>query len=271
MDTAGCVPAWSPWRSTRWASCDLPHRRHGGSAPRRHRPVARFARAGVRVVLRRGRAPVDPVPARIQRSGCTASLRIGLAIYAAALLGMAVTASSTVAMSAFAGVAGIGTALTRTASSVLVTWHSEPAAGRRVRSQAQFDLRSRRWSPGCRCPTRPDDRLALGVRDRGGAGADRGGDGPAIGWTVGARRETGQADLSRWQLTVVGDELRARRRRGRFARGVQREHRGVGRARARGPPAFSSRWAAWWDWPVGWVSATGRTGGRAISSIWSRG
>ena len=61
-----------------------------------------------------------------ERIGLRASLRIGLVTYAAALAGMAASASSTVEMCAFAGLAGIGTALTRTASSVLVTWHSEP-------------------------------------------------------------------------------------------------------------------------------------------------
>ena len=75
-----------------------------------------------------GAASVFSIPFRhaSERIGLRASLRIGLVTYAAALAAMAVLASSTVEMCAFAGVAGIGTALTRTASSVLVTWHSEP-------------------------------------------------------------------------------------------------------------------------------------------------
>ena len=75
-----------------------------------------------------GAAALLSIPFRhaSERIGLRASLRIGLLIYAAALAAMAVTASSTVEMCAFVGLAGIGTALTRTASSVLVTWHSEP-------------------------------------------------------------------------------------------------------------------------------------------------
>ena len=75
-----------------------------------------------------GAASVFSIPFRhaSERIGLRASLRIGLVTYAAALAAMAVLASSTVEMCAFAGMAGIGTALTRTASSVLVTWHSEP-------------------------------------------------------------------------------------------------------------------------------------------------
>ena len=74
-----------------------------------------------------GAASVFSIPFRhaSERIGLRASLRIGLVMYAAALAAMAVMASSTVEMCVFAGMAGIGTALTRTASSVLVTWHSE--------------------------------------------------------------------------------------------------------------------------------------------------
>ena len=74
-----------------------------------------------------GAASVFSIPFRhaSERIGLRASLRIGLVTYAAALAAMAVLASSTVEMCVFAGMAGIGTALTRTASSVLVTWHSE--------------------------------------------------------------------------------------------------------------------------------------------------
>lgn len=75
-----------------------------------------------------GAAALLSIPFRhaSERIGLRASLRIGLSTYAAALAGMAASASSTVEMCAFVGLAGIGTALTRTASSVLVTWHSEP-------------------------------------------------------------------------------------------------------------------------------------------------
>ena len=45
---------------------DLPHRRPCRSAPCRHRPVARFAWPGVRVVFRCGGAAVHPVPARVR-------------------------------------------------------------------------------------------------------------------------------------------------------------------------------------------------------------
>lgn len=76
-----------------------------------------------------GAAALLSIPFRhaSERIGLRTSLRIGLVTYAAALLGMAVLASSTLEMCLLAGLAGVGTALTRTASSVLVAWHSEPA------------------------------------------------------------------------------------------------------------------------------------------------
>jgi MFS family permease len=55
-----------------------------------------------------------------ERTGPEWSLRIGSAIYVAAFLGIASVAESPVALSGFIAVAGVGTALTRTASSVLV-------------------------------------------------------------------------------------------------------------------------------------------------------
>jgi MFS family permease len=55
-----------------------------------------------------------------ERTGPEWSLRIGSAIYVAAFLGIASVAESPVALSAFIALAGVGTALTRTASSVLV-------------------------------------------------------------------------------------------------------------------------------------------------------
>ena len=74
-----------------------------------------------------GAAALFSIPFRhaSERVGLRASLRIGLGIYAAALAAMALSASSTGKMCAFVGLAGIGTALTRTASSVFVTRHSE--------------------------------------------------------------------------------------------------------------------------------------------------
>lgn len=76
-----------------------------------------------------GAAALLSIPFRhaSERIGLRASLRIGLAIYAVALIGMAVLASSTVEMCVLAGLAGVGTAVTRTASSVLIAWHSEPS------------------------------------------------------------------------------------------------------------------------------------------------
>ncbi len=55
-----------------------------------------------------------------ERTGPEWSLRIGSAIYVAAFLGIASMAESPVVLSAFIALAGVGTALTRTASSVLV-------------------------------------------------------------------------------------------------------------------------------------------------------
>jgi MFS family permease len=55
-----------------------------------------------------------------ERTGPEWSLRIGSAIYVAAFLGIASVAESPVVLSAFIALAGVGTALTRTASSVLV-------------------------------------------------------------------------------------------------------------------------------------------------------
>lgn len=75
-----------------------------------------------------GAAALLSIPFRhaSERVGLQASLRIGLVIYAAALLGMGGLASSTLEMCLLAGAAGVGTAVTRTASSVLVAWHYEP-------------------------------------------------------------------------------------------------------------------------------------------------
>ncbi len=75
-----------------------------------------------------GAAALLSIPFRnaSERIGLRTSLRIGMVLYAAALLGMAAAASSTTQMCAFGALAGIGTALTRTASSVLVAWNSEP-------------------------------------------------------------------------------------------------------------------------------------------------
>jgi MFS family permease len=153
-----------------------------------------------------GAATLLSIPFRhaSERIGLRASLRIGLVIYAAALAGMAVTASSTLEMCAFAGLAGIGTALTRTASSVLVTWHSEPE-----RQGIAFGLKH---------SSIPVASLIAGLSV------------PALALTIGWRwayaiaamlalvvaamvppsrgrltrgEKPGSADLSRWQLAVV--------------------------------------------------------------------
>lgn len=139
-----------------------------------------------------------------ERIGLRASLRIGLVIYAAALLGMAVTASSTVEMCAFAGLAGIGTALTRTASSVLVTLHSEPerqgiAFGLKHSSipvaslVAGLSVPALALTVGWRWAYAIAAVLALIVAALV----------PRSGGRLARGEEPGKPDLSRWQLAVV--------------------------------------------------------------------
>lgn len=61
-----------------------------------------------------------------ERTGPEWSLRIGSVIYIAAFLGIAALAASPVTLAAFIALAGLGTALTRTASSVLVARNVDP-------------------------------------------------------------------------------------------------------------------------------------------------
>lgn len=60
------------------------------------------------------------------RTGTGCSLRIGSAVYVASFLGIATLAASPISLSVFIALAGVGTALTRTASSVLIAWSVEP-------------------------------------------------------------------------------------------------------------------------------------------------
>ena len=61
-----------------------------------------------------------------ERAGPGWSLRIGIGIYVAAFLGIAALAASPVALSAFIALAGAATALTRTATSVLIARNVPP-------------------------------------------------------------------------------------------------------------------------------------------------
>jgi MFS family permease len=153
-----------------------------------------------------GAAALLSIPFRhaSERIGLRASLRIGLTIYAAALLGMAVTASSTSAMCAFAGLAGIGTALTRTASSVLVTWHSEPE-----RQGIAFGLKHSSIPVASLVAGLSVPALALTVGWRWAYGIAAALAlivavlVPRSGGRLARGEKPGKPDLSRWQLTVV--------------------------------------------------------------------
>ena len=61
-----------------------------------------------------------------ERSGPEWSLRIGCGIYVAAFVGIAAVARSAISLSVFIALAGVGTALTRSASSVLVARNVDP-------------------------------------------------------------------------------------------------------------------------------------------------
>ena len=61
-----------------------------------------------------------------ERSGPDWSLRIGCGIYVAAFIGIAAVARSAISLSVFIALAGVGTALTRSASSVLVARNVDP-------------------------------------------------------------------------------------------------------------------------------------------------
>ena len=61
-----------------------------------------------------------------ERSGPDWSLRIGCGIYVAAFIGIATVARSAISLSVFIALAGVGTALTRSASSVLVARNVDP-------------------------------------------------------------------------------------------------------------------------------------------------
>ena len=61
-----------------------------------------------------------------ERAGPEWSLRIGTAVYVVAFLGIAALASSPLVLSAFIALAGVATALTRTATSVLIARNVEP-------------------------------------------------------------------------------------------------------------------------------------------------
>jgi MFS family permease len=139
-----------------------------------------------------------------ERFGLTAILRIGMAVYAVALLGMAVLASSTVEMCALAALAGIGTAVTRTASSVLVASHCEPG-----RQGIAFGLKH------CSIPVAtllaglsvPALALTIGWRWAYAVAAVLAlvvaATVPRSGRRLAAGEKPGRPDLSRWQLTVV--------------------------------------------------------------------
>jgi MFS family permease len=153
-----------------------------------------------------GAAALLSIPFRhaSERVGLGTSLRIGLAVYALALIGMATLASSTVALCAFVALAGMGTALTRTASSVLVATHAEPgrrgiAFGLKHSSIPLASLAAGLSVPlialtvGWRWAYVVAALLALGIA----ATVPRSGRRPAPG------AQPGRPDLSRWQLTVV--------------------------------------------------------------------
>jgi MFS family permease len=153
-----------------------------------------------------GAAALLSIPFRnaSERFGLRASLRIGMVVYAVALLGMAALASSTIEMCAFAALAGIGTAVTRTASSVLVTWHSEPdrqgvAFGLKHSSIPVASLLAGLSVPalaltiGWRWAYAVAAVLALVVAAMVPRSAGR----------LAAGEKVGSPALSRWQLTVV--------------------------------------------------------------------
>ncbi len=153
-----------------------------------------------------GAAALLSIPFRhaSERIGLRASLRIGLVVYAVALLGMAVVASSTGAMCALAGLAGTGTALTRTASSVLVAWHAEPD-----RQGIAFGLKHGSIPIASLIAGLSVPALALTIGWRW-AYAVAAVLALAVAVTVPASRgrlapgeKPGTPDLSRWQLTVV--------------------------------------------------------------------
>jgi MFS family permease len=117
---------------------------------------------------------------------------------------MAVVASSTTAMCVLAGLAGTGTALTRTASSVLVTWHAEPdrhgiAFGLKHSSipiaslVAGLSVPALALTIGWRWAYAVAAVLALVVAATV----------PPSGGRLARGEKPGSPDLSRWQLTVV--------------------------------------------------------------------
>jgi MFS family permease len=153
-----------------------------------------------------GAAALLSIPFRnaSERFGLRASLRIGMVVYSVALLGMAVLASSTAEMCAFAALAGVGTAVTRTASSVLVTWHSEPG-----RQGVAFGLKHSSIPVAYVIAGLSVPALALTVGWRWAYALAAvlplivAVMVPRSGGRLAPGEKMGSPDLSRWQLTVV--------------------------------------------------------------------
>ncbi len=109
-------------------------------------------------------APVSRVPDRI---GVRRALQVGLAVYLVAFLGMAGLAMSSLALAAGVAVAGFGTALTRTSSSMLVADSVEPG-----RQGISFGVKhcsvpvATLVRRPCGADRRSDRGVALGVRHR---------------------------------------------------------------------------------------------------------
>ena len=157
---------------------DLPHRRHGRSAPCRYRPVAGLARIGIRVVLRCGGDSVHPVPPRVRtdRVTCEPAHRNGdLRCGTARDGGGGVVDGRDVRLRGTGGHRDGADPHRIECPGGLARRAGQ--AGHRLRSQARLDsdrITGRRAVGARACP---DHRLALGLRDRRSVGADGGGHG----------------------------------------------------------------------------------------------
>ena len=99
------------------------------------------------------------------RTGPEWALRIGTVVYIVSFLGLATLATSPVILSAFIALAGLGTALTRTASSVLIARNVNPEASRPgLRPQALIDPYRDATCGPVGAGDRTDCGVALGIR-----------------------------------------------------------------------------------------------------------
>ena len=161
-----------------------------------------------------GAAALLSIPFRhaAERIGLRASLRIGLAIYAAALArdGRAgVVDASDVRPCGTGGCRHRGDAH-RVECADRLALRTVPS-GPGLRSQTRLDpgcVRDRRAVGARACA---DCRLALGVRDRGRDGVGRRGDGAAVESAAGPRRDAGTAEPVAGAVDRGGSEFRARR------------------------------------------------------------